>query len=77
VRQRHLKGGHNVPSGDVRRRFVPSLVNFFRRYLPLADEALLFNAAAYPPQLIARWAGGQKDVIDARRYEAVLRQAKV
>jgi hypothetical protein len=77
VRQRHLKGGHNVPSGDVRRRFVPSLVNFFRRYLPLADEALLFDAAAYPPQLIARWAGGKKDVIDVRTYEAVLRQAKV
>ena len=77
VRQRHLKGGHNVPSGDVRRRFEPSLVNFFRRYLPLADEALLFDAAACPPQLIARWAGGKKDVIDDRTYEAVLRQAKV
>ena len=77
VRQRHLKGGHNVPSRDVRRRFMPSLVNFFRRYLPLADEALLFDAAAYPPQLIARWAGGRKEVINLRRYEAVRRQAKI
>lgn len=77
VRQRHLKGGHNVPSRDVRRRFVPSLVNFFRRYLPLVDEALLFDAAAYPPQLIARWAGGKKKVIDLPKYEAVRRQAKI
>jgi predicted ABC-type ATPase len=56
---------------------VPSLVNFLRRYLPLADEAFLFNAAGYPPQLIARWSGGQKHIIEAREYEAVLRQAKV
>lgn len=77
VRQRHLKGGHDVPARDVRRRFVPSLVNFFRRYLPLADEALLFDAAAYPPRLIARWAGDKKEVIDLRKYEAVRRQAKV
>ena len=77
VRQRHLKGGQNVPNRDVRRRFVPSLVNFFRRYLPLADEALLFDAAAYPPRLIVRWAGGKKEVIDLRRYEAVRCQAKI
>lgn len=77
VRQRYFKGGHDVPARDVRRRFVPSLVNFFRRYLPLADEALLFDAAAYPPRLIARWAGDKKEVIDTRKYEAVRRQAKV
>lgn len=77
VRQRHLKGGHDVPSRDVRRRFVPSLANFFRRYLPLADEALLFDAAAYPPRLIVRWADRRKEVIDLRKYEAVRRQAKV
>lgn len=32
----------------VRQKFVPSLVNFFRRYLPLADEALLFGPAGNP-----------------------------
>jgi len=77
VRQRFLKGGHNVSSRDVRRRFIPSLANFIHRYLPLADESLLFDAAAYPPQLIARWAGGKKEVIDVRKYEEVLRQAKI
>lgn len=76
VRQRCLKGGHDVPASDVRRRFVPSLVNFFRRYLPLADETLLFDAAAYPPRLIARWIGDKKEVIDPFKYEAVRRQAK-
>jgi predicted ABC-type ATPase len=77
VRQRVLTGGHDVPELDVRRRFIPSLVNFFRRYLPLADEALLFDAASHPPRLIARWAKGQTDVINPQAYEASRRQAKI
>jgi len=31
---------------DVRRRFLPSLVNFFRRYLPLACKALIAKERA-------------------------------
>jgi predicted ABC-type ATPase len=77
VRQRVLTGGHDVPERDVRRRFIPSLVNFFRRYRPLADEALLFDAASHPPRLIARWAAGEKDVINQKMYEAIERQAKI
>jgi predicted ABC-type ATPase len=77
VRQRVLTGGHDVPERDVRRRFIPSLVNFFRRYRPLADEALLFDAASHPPRLIARWAAGEKDVINRKAYEAIERQAKI
>lgn len=30
VRQRVRKGGHDVPEADLRRRFLPSLRNFFR-----------------------------------------------
>lgn len=41
VRERVKKGGHDVPLADLHRRFLPSLVNFIRVYLPLADRALL------------------------------------
>jgi predicted ABC-type ATPase len=49
VRQRVRKGGHDVPEADVRRRFLPSLHNFFTLYLPLADEVLLFQAVTHSP----------------------------
>ena len=55
VRQRVRKGGHDVPEDVLKRRFLPSLKNFFSLYLPLADEAVLFSAATNPPKLIARW----------------------
>jgi hypothetical protein len=32
-----------------------SLQNFFRLYLPLADQALLFNGAGHPPLLVAEF----------------------
>jgi predicted ABC-type ATPase len=65
VRERVRKGGHDVPEIDLRRRFLPSLQNFFSLYMVLADEALLFNAAANPPALIAKWKG--RDVIVVRQ----------
>jgi len=44
--------------------------------LELADEALLFDASGSPPALIARWAGGTREVILPRLYEIIEAQAK-
>jgi predicted ABC-type ATPase len=74
VRQRVRKGGHAVPSADLRRRFLPSLRNFFSLYLPLADEALLFNAAGSPPQLVARWNGRTAWLIEPEIYDHIQNQ---
>ena len=75
VRQRVRMGGHDVPEADVRRRFLPSLRNFFSLYLPLADEALLFQAVSQPPQLVARWSGPEAVVEKPEIYEAIQKQA--
>ena len=75
VRQRVRKGGHDVPAVDVRRRFLPGLQNFFALYLPLADEALLFQAAFRPPRLVASWKRGSIVVSDSKIYAQVQKQA--
>ena len=74
VRQRVRKGGHDVPPVDVHRRFLPSLRNFFALYLPLADEALLFQAAFNPPQLVASWKGGDPMILDPGTYGRIQKQ---
>jgi predicted ABC-type ATPase len=74
VRQRVRKGGHDVPEADLRRRFLPSLRNFFSLYLPLADQALLFNAAGNPPQLIARWTGSAILLVKPDLYAQIQKQ---
>jgi predicted ABC-type ATPase len=75
VRQRVRRGGHDVPEADVRRRFLPSLRNFFTLYLPLADEALLFQADSEPPQIVARWDGTQAAILKPDIYEDIQKQA--
>ncbi len=42
VKNRVLKGGHNVPEEDQRRRYPRTLSNI-RKLLPLADLAVLFD----------------------------------
>lgn len=74
VRQRVRLGGHDVPEADLRRRFLPSLRNLFSLYLPLADEALLFNAAGNPPQLVARWKGPAALLVKPKLYDHIQKQ---
>ncbi len=71
VRERVRKGGHDVPLADLRRRFLPSLENFFRLYLPLADSATLHDAGLYPPRLVASWREGKLTINDGPKYERI------
>ncbi len=65
-----------MPEADLRRRFLPGLRNFFSLYLPLADEALLFDALDCRPQLIAQWQGPKARVINRNVYEQIQSQIK-
>lgn len=71
IRQRVTKGGHNVPPSDVKRRFRPSLENFFELYLPLADEALLFDGSTRPPKLVAEMQKERQTIKDRKTYESI------
>ena len=55
VAERVRLGGHDVPEGVIRRRYVRGLDNFFPLYRPQADRWWLFdNATENAPHLIAR-----------------------
>ncbi len=75
VRNRVRQGGHNVPPEDIRRRYLPSVRNFFELYLPLSDDTMLLEAASNPPQLVARWRGALPEVVQPELYENIRRQA--
>jgi predicted ABC-type ATPase len=50
VRDRVLRGGHDIPEDVVRRRFGRSIQNFFRGYLPFADSWTLFDKFGHGPK---------------------------
>jgi predicted ABC-type ATPase len=53
VKQRVSKGGHHVPSIDIRRRFHRSLQHLLDAYLPLADRWVVWDNRLSPPKPLA------------------------
>lgn len=49
VALRVKQGGHNIPRGDIERRFVRGWLNFGRFYRPLADSWIVLDASTSPP----------------------------
>ena len=64
VAERVRKGGHHIPEGVIRRRYVAGLKNFFSLYLPLADIWRAYdNSALDDPQFVARGQQGQPETV--------------
>ncbi len=64
VAARVREGGHDVPQGVVRRRYVRGLRNFFQIYLPLFDSWQVFdNSQPAGPFVLARGRGMTLDDI--------------
>ncbi len=55
VAERVRRGGHNIPMETINRRYKKGLENFFRLYLPIADNWYFYdNSALSQPVLIAK-----------------------
>jgi predicted ABC-type ATPase len=54
VRERVIKGGHHVPTADVRRRFTRSLLHLATNYAPLAEQWAVWDNQTSPPVLMAQ-----------------------
>jgi predicted ABC-type ATPase len=52
IAARVKQGGHNVPAGDVRRRFGRSWDNFQRHYRVLADAWSVYDNSGANPRLL-------------------------
>ena len=72
VRERVRKGGHSVPSSDIRRRYTRSLRNLVRHYHPLSDEWTIFDNSGREPRLVADGAAGHARVMDETLYRQIL-----
>ncbi len=76
VNQRVAEGGHNVPAGDVKRRFKRSMNNLFNLYLPLLDSWILFNNTGNRPLPIAEGISQQVIIFDKILFEKIKRTAR-
>lgn len=77
VADRVRKGGHNIPSQDVRRRFTRGIINLFGIYRPLLNTWTVFNNSTIDPKVIVKSEGEVLSVSDQTAYLMLLKQAGV
>lgn len=77
IRSRVLQGGHDVPPGDVKRRFKRGLRNFWNSYRFLADYlTIVFNDEFYDFKRIAHGNSKELAVLNKDLYLKFLTQIK-
>ena len=72
VRDRVLKGGHNVPEAVVRRRYDRSLRNILTNSRAFADSWTLFDNSGDSPMILASATQGELSIIRVQEYEALI-----
>jgi predicted ABC-type ATPase len=71
IKERVLEGGHDVPSQDVRRRFIRGISHFFNLYESLFDSWMLFDNSKAKPVLIAKRRNGHNEILDEELFARV------
>jgi predicted ABC-type ATPase len=72
IKERVLRGGHDVAEAVVRRRFEKSLRNFFGLYRPLADSWMLFDSSESDLSIIASEEKGTLRILQSARYNELI-----
>lgn len=73
IKDRVADGGHDVPVGDVRRRFKRGIYNLFRFYKPLLNSWMLFNNSDAMPTLIAKEKEGMLEIADKFLFSKIVK----
>ena len=60
VKTRVAEGGHNIPEDVIERRYHNGIKNLFEIYLPIVDQALIFDNSEGKHNLIAETSGTEE-----------------
>lgn len=72
VELRVKNGGHYVPEGDIRRRYMRSLHNLKEIYMPLVDGWRIYDNSMPPPQKLAYMKNGEIIVYNENKWQEIL-----
>jgi predicted ABC-type ATPase len=71
VAQRVSQGGHNIPTDVIHRRYSTGVSNMRNLYLPMADDAEIYDNRDRQRVLIARKRNGSVEIFDPLRWAAI------
>lgn len=72
IKERVLRGGHDVAEVIVRRRFEKSMKNFFGPYRALADKWMLFDNSRAGLSIVASDDKGSLRIVQNARYNELV-----
>jgi predicted ABC-type ATPase len=72
IRERVLRGGHDIPEAVVRRRFGRSITNFLVHYRLLADRWILFDNSFAALSIVASQEQGELRVYQTKGYNELV-----
>jgi predicted ABC-type ATPase len=72
IKERVLRGGHDVPESVVRRRFEKSMRNFFGPFRTLADSWMLFDNSGGGLSIVASEEKGSLRILQGERYNELV-----
>jgi predicted ABC-type ATPase len=76
VMTRVKDGGHDIPKEVIERRYNRGIKNFFEKYLPICDSAILIdNSDKIPKFVMRRITGRDKDVFDSLLLQKIINSA--
>ncbi|MBU0677365.1 MAG: helix-turn-helix domain-containing protein [Verrucomicrobia bacterium] len=77
VAERVAAGGHDIPLGDIKRRYGKSLGNLLRVYAPIADSVVVWNNSGPVPQLIYERTTSDESIADAVCWRRIRKQGEM
>lgn len=70
VKTRVIEGGHNIEPEVIKRRYLNGIKNLFKIYLPIVDEAMIFDNSEGKHDLIAeKTLDAEIDVLNKIKFE--------
>jgi len=76
VASRVREGGHSVAPEVIRRQYYAGPSSFLRSYLPLADEAEIYDNSARRIPIAKRVEGGMVQVLNSKRWAKLKRDSR-
>lgn len=70
VKTRVLEGGHNIEIDVIKRRYLNGIKNLFEIYLPIVDEAMIFDNSEGKHDLIAeKTFDSEIDILNQTKFD--------
>lgn len=72
VKERVLSGGHSIPEDTIKRRYYRSICNLFELYLPVVDNACIFDNSYGQSRVVAqKESSGELEVLDQSAWDLI------